>query len=429
MKNALLRFVKQMEVNYDVIVLELSKELLGSTANVFLVNTYLNPQNSSFYDTCDYDNGITMLEQCLLGIVEKNEDASFILCGDFNARTANKVPTYFDFASSCFDMTGRNFWLDGVKNNDPPFQRCSKDTHINVNGHDLLALCSSFDLYILNGTCERDTSGQYTYISTSDNSVIDYFIFSRSLCSLPHKMLVLEIIDSKHMLITCSVRCQKRLTYFKEVDVPMYKLKWSDDKRDIFLQNLYLAENLSEIDRAESLIVINVNEAISVLTAALNKVASCLVKKQSAKTVFLIEWYDKECKDMRRRTKKALRTFLRSRLSGDSVSYCEIRKKCTHLLLNKEKEHKLTCRKELESNICDPKQFWRNVKKFNAKKRQVGDISDEKWLQRFKKVFDVNSVEQGSDANTCSLHTLEINWNSCTEDDFLNSDISPKRSN
>ena len=135
-----------MEVNYDnVIVLELSKELLRSDANLFLVNTYLNPQNSPFYDICDHDNGITMLEQCLVGIVEKYEDAPFILCGDFNARTGNKFPTYFDFASSCFDMTGGNLWLDGFKNNDPPFQRCSKDAHINVNGHKLLALCSSFD--------------------------------------------------------------------------------------------------------------------------------------------------------------------------------------------------------------------------------------------------------------------------------------------
>ena len=148
-------------------------------------------------------------------------------------------------------MTGGNFWLDSFKNNDAPFQSCSKDTHVNVNGHNLLALCSSF---------------------------------SRSLCSLPHKMLVLERIDSKHMPITCSVRCQKWLTYVKEVDVPMYKLKWSGDKHDTFLQNLNLAENLSEIDRAESLI--DINEAIGVLTAALNKVASCLVKKQIAKTVF-----------------------------------------------------------------------------------------------------------------------------------------------
>ena len=122
-------------------------------------------------------------------------------------------------------MTGGNFRLDGFKNNDPPFQRCSKDTHANVNGHNLLALCSSFDLYVFIGICEGDTSGQYTYISTSGNSVIDYFIFSRSLCSLSYKMLVLERIDLKHMPITCSVRCQKWLTYPKEVDVPVYKLK------------------------------------------------------------------------------------------------------------------------------------------------------------------------------------------------------------
>ena len=43
-----------------------------------------------------------------------------------------------------------------------------------------------------------------------------------------------------------------------------------------------------------------------------------------------------------------------------------------------------------------------------------------------KKVLDVTSVEQCSDANTCSPHTAEINWNSCTEDDFMNSDRSPQ---
>ena len=60
--------------------------------------------------------------------------------------------------------------------------------------------------------------------------------------------------------------------------------------------------------------------------------------------------------------------------------------------------------------------------------RQVGDISDEQWFEhrRKKKVLDVTSVEQCSDGNTCSPHTAEINWNSCTEDDFMNSDRSPQ---
>ena len=38
-----MHFVKQIEVDYDnVIILEVSKELLGTDANVFVINTYLN---------------------------------------------------------------------------------------------------------------------------------------------------------------------------------------------------------------------------------------------------------------------------------------------------------------------------------------------------------------------------------------------------
>ena len=140
-----MRFVKQIEVDYDnVIILEVSKELLGTDANVFVVNTYLNPPNSPFYDTCDYDNGIAMVELCLLSILEKNDDASFILCGDLNARTGSKVPSYSDFASSCFEAVGGNFWLDNNASNDLSSKRCSRDIQENEYGQNLLVLCSSF---------------------------------------------------------------------------------------------------------------------------------------------------------------------------------------------------------------------------------------------------------------------------------------------
>ena len=91
------------------------------------------------------DHSIATLEQCLLNVVEKSADASFILYGDLNATTWNKVATYFELALSRFDATGDSFWLDGFTDNDPPFPRCSKDTRVNVKGHKLLVLCSSFD--------------------------------------------------------------------------------------------------------------------------------------------------------------------------------------------------------------------------------------------------------------------------------------------
>ena len=87
---------------------------------------------------------------------------------------------------------------------------------------------------------------------------------------------------------------------------------------------------------------------------------------------------------------------------------------------------KLKCRKELESNIGDPKQFWRNIKKFTTKTRQVSDISDEQWLEHFEKVFDVKGMGQDTDDEMSSPYTTESNRNSSAEDDSLNSDISPQ---
>ena len=106
-------------------------------------------------------------------------------------------------------------------------------------------------------------------------------------------MQVLERSDSKHMPVVCSLRCQKQPNSSREVDVTLCKLKWSDDKRALFEQNLNLPENLSETERARSLIDVDVNEAVSVFTAALSKVASCMVKKQSGRKGFSNEWYDK----------------------------------------------------------------------------------------------------------------------------------------
>ena len=108
-------------------------------------------------------------------------------------------------------------------------------------------------------------------------------IFSRSLATLPKAMQALERTDSKYMAVVCSLRCHKQPNSTKEVDVTLCKLKWSDDKCALFEQNWNLPENLSQTERVRSLIDVDVNEAVIVFTAALSKVASCLVKKQSGK--------------------------------------------------------------------------------------------------------------------------------------------------
>ena len=106
--------------------------------------------------------------------------------------------------------------------------------------------------------------------------------------------------------------------------------------------------------------------------------------------------------------------------------YCELRKQYKHLLLTKEKEYKPKCRKGLQNNIGDPKQFWRNIKKFATKTRQVSDISDEQRLEHFDKVLNVEGLEQDTDDEMSSSYTTESKRYSYAEDDSLNSDISPQ---
>ena len=76
--------------------------------------------------------------------------------------------------------------------------RVSKDKEINGFGKYLPNMCAQFTLTILNGPL-GDECGKFTYISTCDCSVIDYFIVSRHLLHMPISLHDGETIKSKHM--------------------------------------------------------------------------------------------------------------------------------------------------------------------------------------------------------------------------------------
>ena len=62
-------FVEQVHVEYDnMIVLKVSKDLLGIEKPVVLLRVYLPPSSSSYYHETDIQNGVAMIEQCLLDV-------------------------------------------------------------------------------------------------------------------------------------------------------------------------------------------------------------------------------------------------------------------------------------------------------------------------------------------------------------------------
>ena len=75
---------------------------------------------------------------------------------------------------------------------------------LNSFGKPLLNMCVAFDLCILNGFCNGDPQGRFTYLSDIGNSVNDYFIMSKERYASTQnrfKVNITDRIEPDHMPI------------------------------------------------------------------------------------------------------------------------------------------------------------------------------------------------------------------------------------
>ena len=95
-----------------------------------------------------------------------------VLTGDFNARTGEEN----DFI---MDESGK--FIRGGDIPPPPnlTKRQNFDNIVNDHGKQLLDLCKTCDLRILNGRSTGDTLGKFTYHSINGVSTVEYIIVSR----------------------------------------------------------------------------------------------------------------------------------------------------------------------------------------------------------------------------------------------------------
>ena len=104
-----------------------------------------------------------------------------LISGDLNARTGNLddplIPDKYD----------EEFHI--CINENPP-RRNSQDSVINPRGNDLLDMCKSLDLNIINGRKTGNIFGDYTCFKWNGNSVVDYLLASYSLF---HKIPLLRV--------------------------------------------------------------------------------------------------------------------------------------------------------------------------------------------------------------------------------------------
>ena len=394
-KKHLENLVELIDFNEDNMVwLKLDKKMFSVEKNILMCGAYVCPMGSPYYTEINNSvvSAISIIEECILKCIQKFTDVYFLLCGDFNSRTSN-TNTAFD------ELDGD---VDSFVQSDVSQFRISEDSTFNSYGRMLLELCFAFKLKLLNGSRPSDKNGNYTYICSNGCSVIDYFIISHEIESKVIDLCITERFESKHMPVVITVG--QPLSVPENKSCVIEKLIWNDDFKSVFEAEIQGSEFQHVISNAAARLPHSIDDAISCLSNGLVNAAECMKRKiytgpkQSA-------WYDKECTELKRLTRKAWRKFKRSNMAAYKdvcrKEYVECRKKYRQMLDDKSKQYKERKRIMLIKYAKDSKQFWKEVKSLNSKQNVQPAISKEAWANHFKAVL-------GHTGNT-NNHTLVAN--------------------
>ena len=402
---------------YDnTICLKMNGIVFGLERDVLLVCTYLPPFDSPAWQSCEFDDGLSLLEQCLLELAQRYPGAYLSICGDLNARTADNSPPVVDVASlGCHVDDG------DTDVTCPRLHRQSQDGTVNGYGTMLLQLCAGFDLQIVNGACDGDVPGQFTFIAPQGCSVVDYFIVSSPLVHLVDRLHVVAKVDCLHMPVTCCFRCAIDTPTQSGPTDPVFieKLKWSSDLLADFRATLHSAEVGQLLSHAENIITSDLDSSVSTFFSGLATAATCM-----AKTVCVggkgpgQEWFDAECKQMRGQVRRRLRAFRRSGRSADHTLYVDLRKSYKKMIRNKRKEHKKKIKQDILNSMADSRAFWGAIKRLSTGKGFDQNISEEQWLDHFKQVFCSDTSTTDDDMECPDVHDS-------ISDDTLDADITP----
>ena len=192
--------IKNLE-NSDYLICRLDKDFFNLSKDIFLINSYIKPYNSSA--TTQVNNGKETLNILEDVINDLRQDGEVMLCGDFNARIGQQTGMTqnesTDFVPLPDDYEPDDFSL-----------RFSQDNITNSYGTHFLNLIKHNQLIILNGRTLGDFSGQLTSIQKNGCSVIDYFAVSNDLRRKISYLKVQEFTEfSDHRPLSTELRCNR----------------------------------------------------------------------------------------------------------------------------------------------------------------------------------------------------------------------------
>ena len=250
-------------------------------------------------------NGVKTIRRVIEPILEENINKRIIAVGDWNARLGT---------------LGSRSTINERKDS-----RQSQDTVTNTEGELLHELCEDYGLHVMNGNIEGDWEGKITHIGYRSQAVLDYALANEDAWNNIREFTVGDQILSDHfpLEITLQTRAataektqQRVINVFNPDTIPQYQLRLGK-------------ENEGARDWSS-------------LAAGMRR--ACIKKTIRDTTRRADRWWNNECYEARRETKRELRS---ARISGDFSGYREARRRYKRIV----KERKRLGRDEFMAKL------------------------------------------------------------------------------
>ena len=414
----------QIELSFDIDNV-IALELRNLTKKILFISTYIHPQGSSYYNEVQNKNGIHNIEQVIIDLKCKFKTHSFIVCGDFNARTANVQPV--------LELDT----LDAYLENNTPFRdsvsstytRKSEDSIINTFGKSFIEMCSSLDLFIVNGMNGGNSQGLFTYVSPHGNSVIDYFLLSDDLLNVITNLKVHVNVESWHMPVSLSLSINNDSVSpaaASKNNKAFSKIIW-DVEKSILYKNDFARIFKSQFNYLIDNILLDLDKSVSTFSSLLTNAAESMIKRFTVDSASppICTWFDTDCQNYKLKVRRSLHAYTNNRTDDNRIHYQQLLRNYSNLKYMKktnysEKKTSLLC-----DSINNSSAFWKEIKNILTPNKTVCSINLHEWYTYFKNIFQVQITKPSicSEPTGILYYDQNMELEMTLNGDFLESEI------
>jgi exonuclease III len=427
-KSKLVTIVKSMEY---VIWLKISQR---NNPELYLGGLYIPPQGSTINVNSSYSQDIfNEIRADISSFLNKTSYVS--ICGDLNSRTGElndveaAIPgTNSNLIDELHDVVSS---ITGTSSDWPFHHRQSKDKVVNKYGKELLDLCKSSNLRIMNGYYNADETDVFTCYTPLGQSVVDYLLCTPGVYSVLQKFEIgSKVVESDHTPLSFwfqipinNMSKDTRHVVAYEPKLKLYKYIFDKNKLHEYLanfdrddiQNILFTLSCSMEKNADTDVIID--ETYQYLTDCIEPTFTKKKYKSNKCTFPTNMWFDDECKKLRKLVNSFAKNYDLS-IELRKNEYNDLCKSYKQTIQRKKRQFQQINRDNLDKLFCGNQsecwKYWNKLKRSRTNKSGAPNLNQfhEYFLKQSqppsRDYFDVEHMEY-------ITHALQMSTYACSD--------------